>query len=63
MGPPETTIWEYLRGDDSFAVEFAEFLDDIQLKRRPAVNLDDARGALEIVERVYKESGLKFFGQ
>ncbi len=30
MGPPETTIWEYPRGDRSWALEFAEFLDDIR---------------------------------
>lgn len=63
MGPPETTIWEYPRGDDSFAVEFGEFLEDIRLDRSPAVNLDDARAALEIVEKVYIESGLKIFRQ
>ena len=34
MGPPETTIWEYPRGDRSWALEFAEFLDDIRLEPR-----------------------------
>ena len=33
MGPPETTTWEYPRGDQSWALEFAEFLDDIRLER------------------------------
>ena len=35
MGPPETTILEYPGGDRSWALEFAEFLDDIQLARDP----------------------------
>ena len=33
MGPPETTIWEYPMADDSWAVEFAEFVEDIRTKR------------------------------
>lgn len=57
MGPPETTIWEYPRGDDSWAMEFAEFLDDIRLKRTPSASLADAQAALAIVEKVYKDSG------
>ncbi len=57
MGPPETTIWEYPRGDDSWQVEFAEFLEDIRLERPPAAGLADARAALAIVEQVYEQSG------
>jgi len=56
MGPPETTMWEYPRGDESWAVEFAEFLDDVRRGRTPAVNLGDARAALVIVEAIYQES-------
>ena len=57
MGPPETTIWEYPRPDDSWSVEFAEFLEDIRLERTPAAGLADARAALAIVEKIYAESG------
>jgi len=57
MGPPETTIWEYPQPDNSWAVEFAEFLEDIRLQRKPSANLDDACAALAIVESIYKESG------
>ncbi|HEX2172604.1 MAG TPA: Gfo/Idh/MocA family oxidoreductase, partial [Dehalococcoidia bacterium] len=57
MGPPETTIWEYPREDDSWAVEMAEFLEDIRLGRPPAASLTDARAALAIVEDVYRISG------
>ena len=28
MGPPETTSWEYPRGDQSWSIEFAEFVED-----------------------------------
>jgi predicted dehydrogenase len=57
MGPPETTSWEYPMGDDSWAVEIAEFFDDIRLDRVPAAGLGDAHAALEIVETVYRGSG------
>ena len=58
MGPPDTTIWEYPRGDDSWALEFKEFCEDIRLHRTPAANLADARAALSAVESIYRESGL-----
>ena len=57
MGPPETTSWEYPMGDESWAVEIAEFFDDIRLDRVPAAGLGDAHAALEIVETVYRGSG------
>jgi predicted dehydrogenase len=57
MGPPETTSWEYPMGDDSWAVEMAEFYDDIRLNRSPAAGLGDAYAALKIIEQIYKESG------
>ena len=53
MGPPETEAWEYPREDKSWELEFAEFLDDIASNRTPAAGLDDARAALEVVERIY----------
>jgi predicted dehydrogenase len=60
MGPPETTIWEFARGDDSWAVEFAEFLEDVRLKRRPSSGLEDARAALTVVEEIYRDSGYDY---
>ena len=53
MGPPETTNWEYPGADDSWQLEFAEFLDDIRLNRTPSAGLADARAALAIVEKIY----------
>jgi predicted dehydrogenase len=54
MGPPETTIWEYPRGDASWALELEEFLDDIEKKRTPSAGLGDALAAMRVVEAVYR---------
>lgn len=60
MGPPETTMWEFPRGDQSWALEFAEFIDDIRLDRQPSAGLLDARAALVVVEEVHRQSGYDF---
>jgi predicted dehydrogenase len=60
MGPPETTIWEYPAGDNSWQLEFSEFLEDIRLGRMPSANLADARAALAVVEKIYAESGYDY---
>lgn len=57
MGPPETTAWEYPMADDSWAAEFAAFVDDIRAKRSPSPNLQDALAALRVVQQIYEESG------
>ena len=44
--------------DTSWELEFAEFLEDIRIKRQPAASLHDARAALQLVERIYEVSGL-----
>jgi predicted dehydrogenase len=56
MGPPETTAWEFPMADDSWTVEFTEFLQDIELKRQPNPNLRDAVAALLVVNRIYTEA-------
>lgn len=56
MGPPDTTIWEYPRGDQSWALEMSEFLEDIRLGRTPAASLRDAYAALTIVDAIYQAS-------
>jgi len=58
MGPPETFIWEYPMADNSWEVEFAEFIDDIRNKRQPAAGIQDAHAALKIVEEIYRISGI-----
>jgi predicted dehydrogenase len=57
MGPPETTAWEYPRGDQSWALEFAAFVEDIRAGREPNPGLEDARAALEVVGDIYRRSG------
>jgi predicted dehydrogenase len=57
MGPPETTAWEYPMADDSWAVEIAEFYDDIRFNRTPSPGLQDAFEVLTVVGKIYKESG------
>jgi predicted dehydrogenase len=57
MGPPETTSWEYPMADNSWDVEFAEFLEDIRLNRQPSAGVRDAIEALTIIEKIYRISG------
>ena len=57
MGPPETTIWEYPRGDESWKVEMREFLADIAQGRTPTPGLKEARHALDVVGQIYQRSG------
>ncbi len=57
MGPPETTIYEYPRGDDSWAVETNTFIEDIRLGREPTPGLAEGIRTLEAVEEIYRRSG------
>jgi hypothetical protein len=57
MGPPETTIYEYPRGDESWKIEMDEFFEDIRLKRPPMPGLKEARTALAVVEKLYERCG------
>ncbi len=61
MGPPETMSWEYPMDDDSWAVEIAEFFEDIRLDRAPSAGLRDAHAALKIIELIYRDSGYDHF--
>ncbi|HTT66325.1 MAG TPA: Gfo/Idh/MocA family oxidoreductase [Bryobacteraceae bacterium] len=56
MGPPETRTWEFPTADNSWDVEFGNFLDDIRYKRPPRPGIADAQAALRVVERVYQEN-------
>src|SRR3954470_11340356 len=53
MGPPETTIYEYPRADESWKLEMEEFFEDIRLNRTPVPGLKEAKSVLAVVERVY----------
>jgi predicted dehydrogenase len=55
MGPPETTVFEFPRGDDSWRIEMAEFIEDIRTGRTPKPGLADARAVLSIVDTVHQQ--------
>jgi predicted dehydrogenase len=57
MGPPETTIWQYPMADDSWSVEFADFVEDIRSGRPSKPGLEDADAVLAIVGEIYRRSG------
>jgi predicted dehydrogenase len=53
MGPPETTVWEFPRGDESWKLEMSEFFEDVRLKRVPIPGLKEAKQTLTIVEQLH----------
>ena len=57
MGPPETTVFEYPRGDQSWRLEVEAFIEDIRTGRTPSPGLADAAAALRVVETIYQKSG------
>ncbi len=57
MGPPETTVWDYPTGDNSWAFELAAFAEDIRTGRNPSPGLREGIRTLEIVESIYRSSG------
>jgi len=59
MGPPETTSFEYPRGDQSWKIEMDEFFEDIRLQRTPVPGLKEAKAALVVVEKIYAQSGFR----
>ena len=57
MGPPETTVWDYPAGDNSWKLELAAFEEDIRTGRAPSPGLREGIRTLEIVESIYRSSG------
>ena len=55
MGPPDTTVWEYPRGDDSWRIEMEQFAEDIQLGRTPEPGLKEAIAVMVVVEEIYSK--------
>ena len=55
MGPPETTVFEYPRGDQSWKIETDEFLKDIATGRNPSPCLADGIAVLRVVDRIYRK--------
>lgn len=56
MGPPETTIFEFPRGDESWKIEMKEFFDDIRLNRLPVPGLKEAKTVMQVVEAIYNKA-------
>ncbi len=59
MGPPDTTIYEFPRGDSSWQLELEAFLEDIRLSRTPVPGIAEAKRTLEVVEQIYRSSGYR----
>ena len=54
MGPPETTIYEYPMGDNSWELEFEDVVTAIESKKKIHMgDVYDAYQTLKIVEKVY----------
>lgn len=60
MGPPETTTWEYPGADESWALEFSEFVEDVRLNRPPVPGLADAIAVHRVIAQIYKDSGYDY---
>ena len=57
MGPPDTTIWEYPRGDQSWSMELDSVIAEIERPFSGNPHLESGIRVLEIVEAIYKKSG------
>ncbi len=55
MGPPETTTWEFPEPDNSWKLEFEDFVRAVDQQGKPIGDLEDAMAALKIVDQIYKE--------
>lgn len=53
MGPPDTQIFEYPRGDESWKVELEDFIRSIEFDEKPNGDIVDAYEALKIIDYVY----------
>jgi predicted dehydrogenase len=56
MGPPETVIHEYPGADQSWALEFEDFVRAVETGEPPSGGLEDAMQALNVVDAIYGAS-------
>jgi len=56
MGPPDTQSFEFPRGDESWKVEFREFLRDISEDRPVSPGIQDAIETLKVVDSIAAQS-------
>lgn len=54
---PPAQIWEYPGTDESWALEMADFAEDIRLNRQPSCGLKEASDVLQIIEEAYSRCG------
>jgi predicted dehydrogenase len=57
MGLPQMQEWDFPGRDTSWKREMEEFLEDIRLLRTPLPGLQEALKTLDVVERVYAQTG------
>src|SRR5438045_91429 len=55
MGPPETTVFNYPGEDQSWQVEFEDFVAAVNDGRRPCGDIADALANLAIVDEIYRK--------
>ena len=55
MGPPDTTIYEFPKQDNSWKIEIDEFINDIVLNRTSVPGIQEAINALTVVETIYNK--------
>ena len=55
MGPPDTTIYEFPKQDNSWKIEMNEFINDIVLKRTAVPGIKEAINALTVVKTIYNK--------
>jgi predicted dehydrogenase len=53
MGPPEVEKFEFPWEDQSWQIEFDQFISDIESGRKDSANLEDALAALKIADKIY----------
>jgi predicted dehydrogenase len=59
MGPPETMVFEFPRGDESWARELQEFIIDVRERRTPNPGIAEGKAILRIVDTLYAKSGFR----
>jgi len=55
MGPPDTTIYEFPKQDNSWKIEMDEFINDIVLNRTSVPGIQEAINTLTVVETIYNK--------
>ena len=56
MGPPISETWSYPEPDDSWAIEMAEFIDDLQNGTSKSDNLESSLEVLRVIGDIYSRT-------